>query len=130
MPGLLDLSEVNRALDLLFGSGSPASHDVGILKTEPDNDGTGYTEVTGGSYARVAYTNNSTNWPNAVAGSKPNGSSIVFPTATADWGQEMYGLGFFASGTIKAWAKFGTPVTINSGTTLTIAANAITVFGR
>lgn len=46
------------------------------------------TEVTGGSYARVAVTNNTTNWPNATVATpsvKSNGTTITFPTATLDW---------------------------------------------
>jgi hypothetical protein len=130
MPGLLDLSEVNRALDLLFGSGSPASHDVGILKTEPANDGTGYTEVSGGSYARITFTNNATNWPAAVLGIKKNGTAITFPTSTADWGLLMYGLGFFASGSIKAWARFGTPQSILNDQILVVPVNGILITAR
>jgi len=112
MPGLLDLSVVNLLLDAYFGSGSPASHDIAILITEPLNDGTGWTEVSGGSYARVAYANNVSNWPAASAGIKKNGNEISFPAATANWGANIWGLGFFASGNIKAWAKFALPQTI------------------
>lgn len=56
------------------------------LYTAAPTDAGGGTEVTGGSYARVAVTNNSTNWPAAAAGAKSNGTVITFPTATADWG--------------------------------------------
>src|SRR5205823_752298 len=45
-------------------------------------------EVSGGSYARVAVTNNTTNFP-AATGTAPttkkNGTAITFPTATANW---------------------------------------------
>lgn len=40
--------------------------------------------MTGNGYARVALTNNTTNWP--AGNPKSNGVAIVFPTATpADW---------------------------------------------
>ena len=53
-----------------------------------DSDGVTAGEGSGGSYARVAVTNNATNWP-AAAGSpmlKSNGTAITFPQATADQG--------------------------------------------
>lgn len=34
----------------------------------------------------MAVTNNSTNFPNAVAGVKKNGTAITFPEATVAWG--------------------------------------------
>jgi len=56
------------------------------LYTVAPTDAGGGTEVTGGAYARVAVTNNITNWPAAAGGLKSNGTEIVFPTATASWG--------------------------------------------
>lgn len=56
---------------------------------DPTATGAALNEVTGGSYARVSYTNNTTNWP-ASTGSNPatksNGTDIIFPVATASWG--------------------------------------------
>lgn len=49
--------------------------------------GTVPNEPSGGGYARVAITNNTTNWPAASNGQKSNGTDILFPVATADWGQ-------------------------------------------
>ena len=54
-----------------------------VAPTAAAGDG---TEVTGGSYARKAVTNNTTNWPAAAAGVKSNGVAQAFATATADWG--------------------------------------------
>ena len=53
---------------------------TGSMKTSTDN------EVSGNAYARVAVTNNATNWPASSTGSKSNGAAITFPQATAAWG--------------------------------------------
>lgn len=85
-------AKANRALDLLLGS----SHDSTLsgatvyialfTGTESANDGTGLTEVSGNNYARVAVTNNDTNWPAAASRTKSNGTSIVFPQPSGAWG--------------------------------------------
>ncbi len=129
MSGLLNIDEANALLDSKFGSGTPASWDIGILKTEPARDGTGYTEVSssGTGYARVSYTNNSTNWPAASAATKRNGTLLDFGSATADWGTDMYGLGFFVSGVLKAWAEFTTPQTVLDDYPFSMPPNSIVI---
>jgi hypothetical protein len=94
----------NTLLDLLYGSGTPATLYVGLYTSTPGPDGTGGTEVSGGSYARKAVTNNGTNFPAAVDGIKSNGTAITFATATADWGS-VDGVGIFAA------SSGGTPTT-------------------
>lgn len=78
-----------KLLDHVFGKTNaytaPTTLYVALYKVAPTDTGGG-TEVTGGAYARVAVTNNTTNFPNAASGSKSNGTAITFPTATADWG--------------------------------------------
>ncbi|NIQ91004.1 MAG: hypothetical protein GWM98_04640 [Nitrospinaceae bacterium] len=79
----------NEVLDHVFGADSyspPASLYVGLSSTDPGDDGSGITEPSGGAYARVEVTNNTTNWPAAVSGAKANGTLISFPKATALWG--------------------------------------------
>ncbi len=83
----------NEILDHVFGAATytptPTIH-VGLSTTTPNDDGTNVTEPAGGSYARVAVTNNLTNWPAASGGQKSNGTVITFPTATASWGTATY----------------------------------------
>jgi hypothetical protein len=44
-------------------------------------------EASGGAYARIAVTQNDSNWSAASAGgATSNSNAITFPTATADWG--------------------------------------------
>lgn len=85
--GSLGDSYQNNALDALLGAGftKPATVYVALYTVAPTSIGGG-TEVATGSYARVSMTNNTTNWPNAVSGSKGNGTVINFPTASANWG--------------------------------------------
>ncbi len=127
MPGVIDLDAANILLDLLFGSGTPASFDIAILISAPVRDGTGFVEVTGAGYSRVSYTNNATNWPAAAGAVKKNATLIDFGTATADWGTDMYGIAFFAAGDIKAWAQFTTPQTVLNGNTFSIPPNAVVI---
>lgn len=77
----------NKVLDHVLGGSDytrPGTVYVGLFRVTPSDSGGG-TEITGGSYARVTVTNNSTNFPAAVSGSKSNGTAITFPQATADW---------------------------------------------
>ena len=78
----------NAILDTVLG-GPQRTIDATVyiaLYTVAPTDAGGGTEVSGGSYARVAKTNNATNFPAASGGSKSNGTAIVFPTASAGWG--------------------------------------------
>ena len=72
--------------------------------------GTGFTEVTGGGYARVATT--AATW-NAAAGSSPstisNGAAITFPAPTANWGNAL-AFGLYDAptvGNLLAWDYLG-----------------------
>jgi hypothetical protein len=74
-------------LDNLFGSGTPASFSLAASTTEPQENGSGITEPSGGGYARVSITNNTANFPNApLGGPKTNGADFTFPTANGSWG--------------------------------------------
>lgn len=101
-----------KVLDLIFGSTAysvPGTLYAALFTVAPADDGTGGTEVTGGSYARVSITNNTTNFPNASGGNpstKSNGTAITFPTATADWGT-VVAMGFYdasSAGNLIAWS--------------------------
>ena len=82
----------SRTLDKWLGATDftpPANTFIALYTSIPGDASASGTEVTGGSYARVQLTNNTTNWPNA-SGTNPtikqNGVAINFTTATADWG--------------------------------------------
>lgn len=78
----------NELLDHVFGAAAytaPATLYVSLHTADPTDAGTG-AEVSGGSYARAAVTNNATNWPAASGGTKSHGTAIEFVTATGAWG--------------------------------------------
>lgn len=99
----------NILLDLPLGAqafSAPATVYVALFVVLPIPAGTGGTEATGGSYARVAVTNNLTNWPAASGGTKSNGTLIQFPTASAGWGT-ITGFGIYDAPTSGNLLYFG-----------------------
>lgn len=111
----------NELLDHVLGNAAysaPATVYIALYTADPSDAGGG-TEVTGGSYARKAVTNNSTNWPNASGGAKSNGTDIVFVTATASWGT-VTAFGIFdasSGGNLLYWAELTIDKTIDNGDT-------------
>jgi len=91
--------------------------------------GTSMSEVTGGSYARVAVTNNTTNWPSASGGSKSNATVFTFPTASAAWGtvQSFYIIDAASTGNTLYGADLVTARAIDTGDTASFAIGSITV---
>jgi hypothetical protein len=128
MAGKSDYLE-NKVLDLLLGAVSytvPTTVYVALYTAAPTDAGGG-TEVSGGGYARVAVTNNTTNFPAASNGSKSNGTTISFPTATADWGT-VVAVGIFdaaTAGNLLFWANLTTSKTIQNGDTAQFSAGSL-----
>jgi hypothetical protein len=85
----------NRLLDYNFGStaysgGLPTTYYFGLSTSTINFDGTGATEPVGNGYARVAFTNNKSNWGVASNGVLTNGVAITFPESSASWGTITY----------------------------------------
>jgi hypothetical protein len=91
--------------------------------------GTGFTEVTGGSYARKVTA--AADW-NTATGTGPstisNVATLNFPTATADWGI-VIGFGLYdasSSGNLLCWDYFGNylwlPATVSAASPAVITA--------
>jgi hypothetical protein len=119
----------NEILDYKFGSGSPATLYFGLYTDMPDADGTGGTEVAGGSYARVAKTNNNTNFPAAAAGVKSNATAITFATASALWG-DVVGVGIFdaSSGGLPSYFdELENDRTVNNGDSFEFAIDQLVI---
>jgi hypothetical protein len=120
----------NAILSLLFGQQSPSA--IGTLyfalyTANPSGAGGG-TEVSGGSYARVGVTNNTTNFPTASSQQSKNANLIDFGTASANWGT-IVAVGVFdasTSGNLLYWGPLTVNKTINSGDSFKIAANNAT----
>lgn len=119
----------NELLDHILGGGDftrPATIYVALFTSAPTDAGGG-VEVSGGSYARAAVTNNATNWPAASGGSKSNGTAIVFPEATASWGT-VVAVGLFdaaTAGNLLYWADLTTSKAIGAGDTARFPAGSI-----
>jgi hypothetical protein len=107
---------------------------VGLFTAVGLDDGTGFTEVSGGSYARVVTAGGDWSTP---SGSSPvvieNASQILFPQATADWGS-VVAFGLFdavSGGSLLAWDYLGgydwEPCTVSlaSPAVLTAPAHAL-----
>lgn len=96
----------------------PATTYVG-LSTSACSDASTGTEVTGGSYARVAVTSNGTNWtgPTANNGTIANANAITFPAPSANWGSVTHWFISDAStsGNLLVCAPLSAAKTINSG---------------
>lgn len=112
----------DELLDHVFG-GSDYSRPSTVyvaLFSALSSDGSTYTELSGSNYSRVSVTNNATNWPAASGGTKTNGASITFPTASADWDEATHFGIFDAStgGNLLVWADLDTARTVLSGTYL------------
>lgn len=81
-------TESDKYLDRCFGQSTytpNATHYLAVYSVAPTNAGGG-TEMAGDTYARIAITNNGTNWPPAADGYKYNGAELLFAIAGADWG--------------------------------------------
>lgn len=125
-------------LDHIIGNQAlsvPATIYVGVSSTTIAGDGTGITEPTIGvnGYARIAVTNNNTNFPNStiVAGKaqKKNGVEFAFPQASGTWGAELtdvFLMDAATGGNFLGYAVMTVPKPITTGDTLKYAANSLT----
>jgi hypothetical protein len=140
MAALSDYLE-NKILDHILRATSftaPATTYVGLLTAAPSDTGGG-TEVSGGSYARVAVTSGTTQWTNTqnsgtgassgTDGTIENAATINFPTPSAGWGTVTHFAVYDAStsGNLLFYAALTASKTINSGDTVSFAAGALSL---
>jgi hypothetical protein len=125
----------NELLDHVFGNAAytaPATVYVALYTAAPTDAGGG-TEVGTGTwtnYARVAVTNNATNWPAAAAGAKSNGTDIDFGTVTASGAVTVVACAILdaaSAGNFLAWAPLASNKTVNNGDTFKFAANDLDI---
>lgn len=78
----------NVTLDAWFGSAvlGPATWHMALVITTAPTDSAAGPEPVGNGYARIAITNNATNFPAASGGSKTNGATITSAVSTGAWG--------------------------------------------
>lgn len=126
-----------KILDHVLGATTytpPATVYAALFSVTPSDSGGG-TEATGGGYARVALTNNTTNWPNATGTSptqKANGTVITFPLGTSggvSGGANMVAWGLFdasSAGNLLIWGALTIAKPYLEGDTPSIAVGALT----
>ena len=123
----------NALLDHTFGKTTftaAATLYVALYTSSPGAGGSANTnEATGTGYARVALTNNTTNFPNASAGSKSNGTLITFPTPGAGgWGTVTFAAlvdTASSTGNIYTFGALTVSKTINQSDSVTIDIGAL-----
>lgn len=112
---------------------APSTIYVGLSTTPIAKDGTNITEPAVGNYARVAVTNNLTNWPAATTptlqSEKQNGEPIEFPEATDSWGEivDFFFADDVMAGDILAFGSLDTPREIVNGDIARFSVEAITI---
>lgn len=137
---LTDYAE-NKLVDATLRAqaiGTPVTWYVALYTACP-TDSTAGTEVTGGSYARVAVTAGLTQWAgtqsagsttasSGTGGTTSNNAAITFPTPTAGWGTVVcWGIvDASTAGNIWIYAALTVSKTINSGDAVSFATAALT----
>ena len=122
----------NRILDRNFGGTAytpPTTMYFGLSTTTIQIDGTGATEPSGGAYARVALTNDKTNWGTASNASLTNSAAVTFVESTASWGTITNVLiaDALTTGNIWFFDTLSPSRSVASATTVLFAIGAITV---
>ena len=121
----------NQMLDIVLGDGTfanPATVYVALHTADPTDAGNG-AEVSGNNYARVAVTNNATNWPNASGGAKANGTAINFATPSGSWGTVTH-FGIWdavTTGNLLYYGALTVPQAITTGNAVSFAAGDIDI---
>lgn len=120
----------NSLIDYLFRaqSNTPPSTIYIALETAAGSDTGCGTEVTGGSYARVAVTSSLANWAgtqssgstsasSGTSGTTSNNAAITFAMPTANWGSVtgFCGMSAPSGGTTYFRANLTTAKTVNNG---------------
>lgn len=139
---LTDYAE-NRIVDALMRGqslGAPATWYVGLL-TSACSDSSAGTEVSGGSYARVAVTASLTQWAgtqsagstsasSGTGGQTSNNAAITFPAPTAPWGSVTHFALYDSPSGGNQWVcqSLTTSKTVNNGDAApSFSAGALTV---
>lgn len=121
-----------KLLDHIGGNATytpPATIYWGMSLTSMANDAAP-TEPSGGSYARVSKTL-ADFWANAVGSAMANAQSVVFPQATAGWGDCIYLFAADASsgGNVLYWFPIVPTLPVITNDTITWAAGTIILNG-
>lgn len=132
----------NKLIDQIFRAQTApgtATLYVGLLTAAPSDSGGG-TEVSGGSYARVAVASSLANWAgtqsagstvasSGTSGQTSNNGAITFPTPTAGWGTVThFGIYDAASGgNLLFYGALTIAKTVNQADTVTFPAASLSI---
>ena len=122
----------NKILNWLLNGAAytpPSPLYLALFTTRPNPDGTGGTEVSGGSYARLSVTPNTTNFPTTTTELCANGVSLNFVTPTAGWGTvtSVAIMDNSTGGNMLFIGDLTAPVTIASSAVVTFYPNTLTL---
>jgi hypothetical protein len=132
----------NKLIDQIFrGQSAPTTTTlyVGLLTAAPSDSGGG-TEVSGGSYARVAVSSSLSNWAgtqsagstvasSGSSGQTSNNGAITFPTPTAGWGTVTH-FGIYdasSGGNLLFFGALTIAKTVNQADTVTFPAASLSI---
>lgn len=126
-------AHAHSQLDSDFGNGTPATLYIGFTTTIPSATAAG-TEPSTNGYARIAVTNNSTNFPAATSRQKKLATAVETAVATGGNIGKIYGLNFWdasSSGSRKRFAllsdAFGFIATALATDVLTVPGHNLAV---
>ena len=74
-------------------------------------------ELSGGAYARIQKTSNTTHWPTTTTSVMSNGTVVTTPVATADWNEadEVALYDAVSGGNLWYWDQLDFPFTLRTG---------------
>lgn len=98
-------AHAHTQLDADFGNGTPATLHIGFATTVPTPTAAG-TEPSTNGYARIAVTNNATNFPAATTRQKKLATAVETAVATGGNIGKIYGLNFWDAATAGARKRF------------------------
>lgn len=125
-------TQANKLLDYNFGSTAytlPENYYIALSTTAIQADGTGCTEPSGNSYARVQVPNNKTQFSVSQNGILKNLEQIQFPESTGNWGT-IINIAIFdapTDGNLLYYDSLTESRTVESQTTLLFVPNSITI---
>ena len=127
----------NALLDTVLGGATytpVGTTAIALFTAAPGAGGTSPSpvEVTNAnSYARVSLTNNATNWPNASAGLKSNGTTITFTAATGSWGTivafGIYDSATYGAGNLLYFGNLSTAKTVGNTDVVSFAVGTLQI---
>lgn len=124
--------EEGRILKYLFGQvpfTPPPVYYVGLSSTPVLENGTGASEPSGGNYSRVAVANLTTSFTYSSNQITNAGTAVIFPTASASWGQQNY-VAFFdqaTGGTVNISGSLSPSQTIDVNQRLQFSAGDMVI---